>query len=35
VKLGNAPAVDIQLNGKKIDVIPLLGSNVLILKVGN
>lgn len=35
VKLGNAPAVDIQLNGKKIDVIPLLGSKVLILKVGN
>ena len=35
VKLGNAPAVDVQLNGKKIDVIPLLGSNVLILKVGN
>lgn len=35
VKLGNAPAVDIQLNGKKIDVIPLMGSNVLILKIGN
>ena len=35
VKLGNAPAVDIQLNGKKIDVIPLLGSNVLTMKVGN
>jgi len=35
VKLGNAPAVDIQLNGKKIDVIPLVGSNVLVLKVGN
>lgn len=35
VKLGNAPAVDIQLNGRKIDVIPLLGSNVLTLKVGS
>ncbi|WP_268247520.1 RodZ domain-containing protein [Cellvibrio zantedeschiae] len=35
VKLGNAPVVDIQLNGKKIDVIPLMGSNVLIMKIGN
>jgi cytoskeleton protein RodZ len=35
VKLGNAPAVDVQLNGKKVDVIPLLGSNVLIMKIGN
>ena len=35
VKLGNAPAVDVQLNGKKIEVIPLLGTNVLILKVSN
>jgi len=35
VKLGNAPAVDIQLNGKKVDVIPLMGTNVLIMKVGN
>lgn len=35
VKLGNAPGVDIQLNSKKIDVIPLLGSNVLTLRVGN
>ena len=35
VKLGNAPAVDIRLNGKKIDVIPLLGSNVLTMKIGN
>lgn len=33
VKLGNAPAVAIQLNSKKIDVIPLLGSNVLTLRV--
>ena len=33
VKLGNAPAVAIQLNGKKIDVIPVKGSNVLILKI--
>jgi len=35
VKLGNAPAVSILLNGKKVDVIPLLGTNVLIMKVGN
>lgn len=35
VKLGNAPAVDVQLNGKKIEVIPLMGSNVLIMKIGN
>jgi cytoskeleton protein RodZ len=35
VKLGNAPAVTIQLNGKKVDVIPLLGTNVLMMKVGN
>lgn len=35
VKLGNAPAVDVQLNGNKIDVIPLMGSNVLIMKIGN
>lgn len=35
VKLGNAPGVDILLNGNKIDVVPLMGSNVLILKVGN
>ncbi len=35
VKLGNAPFVDIQLNGKKIDVIPLVGSNVLIMKIGD
>ncbi|RYY76113.1 MAG: DUF4115 domain-containing protein [Gammaproteobacteria bacterium] len=35
VKLGNAPAVDIELNGKKVDVVPLIGTNVLILKVGN
>lgn len=35
VKLGNAPAVDIALNGKKIDVIPLMGSNVLTLKIDN
>lgn len=35
VKLGNAPAVNIQLNGKKVDVIPLMGTNVLIMKVGN
>lgn len=33
VKLGNAPAVAIELNSKKIDVIPLLGSNVLTLRV--
>lgn len=35
VKLGNSPAVDISLNGKKIDVIPLMGTNVLTLKIGN
>ncbi|HWV16907.1 MAG TPA: RodZ domain-containing protein [Cellvibrio sp.] len=35
VKLGNAPGVDIQLNGKKVEVIPLLGSNVLTLRVNN
>lgn len=34
VKLGNAPAVDVLFNGKKIDVIPLMGSNVLTLKIG-
>lgn len=35
VKLGNAPAVDVSLNGKKMDVIPLMGTNVLTLKIGN
>lgn len=35
VKLGNAPAVDISLNGKKMDVNPLMGSKVLTLKIGN
>jgi cytoskeleton protein RodZ len=35
VKIGNAPAVDIFLNGKKMEVIPLMGSNVLTLKIGN
>jgi cytoskeleton protein RodZ len=35
VKLGNAPAVDVSLNGKKVDVIPLMGTNVLTLKIGN
>lgn len=35
VKLGNSPAVDIFLNGKKMDVIPLMGTNVLTLKIGN
>lgn len=34
VKLGNAPSVTIELNGKKVEVIPLLGTNVLTLKVG-
>ena len=34
VKVGNAPAVGINFNGKKVDVIPLLGTNVLTLKVG-
>jgi cytoskeleton protein RodZ len=35
VKIGNAPAVDIFLNGKKMDVIPLMGTNVLTLKINN
>jgi cytoskeleton protein RodZ len=35
VKLGNSPAVDVSLNGKKMDVIPLMGTNVLTLKIGN
>ena len=35
VKLGNASAVDIYLNGKKKDVIPSTGSNVLTLKIGD
>ena len=35
VKLGNAPAVDIILNGKKMDVVPLMGSKVLTLKIDN
>ena len=35
VKIGNAPAVDISLNGKKMDVIPLMGTNVLTLKINN
>lgn len=34
VKLGNAPAVTIELNGKNIAVVPPLGTNVLSLKVG-
>jgi len=35
VKLGNAPAVDIYFNSKKIDVVPSRGTNVLTLKIGN
>ena len=34
VKLGNAPAVKIELNGDMIEVVPALGTNVLSLKVG-
>lgn len=34
VKLGNAPAVTIELNGKNVAVVPPLGTNVLSLKVG-
>lgn len=34
VKLGNAPAVRIEFNGKNIAVVPPLGTNVLSLKVG-
>lgn len=35
VKLGNAPAVKITLNGDSIDIVPALGTNVLSIKVGN
>lgn len=35
VKLGNAPVVDIQLNGKKIEVTPLVGNSVLSLQVND
>lgn len=34
VKLGNAPAVKIELNGEAIALVPALGTNVLSLKVG-
>lgn len=34
VKLGNAPAARIELNGDKIAVVPALGTNVLSIKVG-
>ena len=34
VKLGNSPAVKIELNGDAIKVVPALGTNVLSLKVG-
>lgn len=34
VKLGNAPAVKIELNNEKINIVPALGTNVLSLKVG-
>ncbi len=34
VKLGNAPATQIELNDEKIAVVPALGTNVLSLKVG-
>jgi cytoskeleton protein RodZ len=34
VKLGNSPAVTIELNGDQIALVPALGTNVLSLKVG-
>jgi cytoskeleton protein RodZ len=34
VKLGNAPAVKIELNGNTVDIVPVLGTNVLSIKVG-
>ena len=35
VKLGNAPAVDVHFNSRKVDIIPSSGSKVLTLKIGN
>ncbi len=34
VKLGNSPAVRIELNGDKVAIVPALGTNVLSIKVG-
>lgn len=34
VKLGNSPAVEIELNGDQISIVPALGTNVLSIKVG-
>ncbi len=34
VKLGNSPAVKIELNGDQVAIVPALGTNVLSLKVG-
>lgn len=34
VKLGNAPAAQIELNGRDVAVVPALGTNVLNLKIG-
>lgn len=34
VKLGNSPAVKIQLNGDTVEIVPAIGTNVLSLKVG-
>jgi len=34
VKLGNSPAVTIELNGDQVALVPALGTNVLSLKVG-
>jgi cytoskeleton protein RodZ len=34
VKLGNSPAVKIELNGDQIAIVPALGTNVLSVKVG-
>ena len=34
VKLGNAPAVKIKLNGNAVEITPALGTNVVSIKVG-
>lgn len=34
VKLGNSPAVKIELNGDQVAIVPALGTNVLSIKVG-
>lgn len=35
VKLGNSPAVKIELNGEQVAIVPALGTDVLSLKVGS